>query len=291
MTLIVTFASEDYCVIASDRRISWTDDEGNQTDWEDTENKAIVIHGRWLMGYTGPARLDDLNTDAWAVQAIADPSSSNFVEAIRVHAERAIDDLRQVEGALRGLAFVIAGYYNLRSTGPDVFHAGIAVVSNALADDGSGWQPRSDFKAIASPPVQGPVDFRLRAIGRAPAQEELERAARAITTFRAENPGKVRGVIDALVQVIRDTAVVDSAVGQAVSVSVLPRSAVPAGGVATPTTVGLLDDPITELTCMLVPADDDLDGAIIYGPAMVGAEVLMWGAEVTTVQPDWWSDP
>jgi hypothetical protein len=56
VTLIVPFISEQFVAVASDRRITWLIGAA-PARWEDTENKAIVLAGHFLMGYTGFARL------------------------------------------------------------------------------------------------------------------------------------------------------------------------------------------------------------------------------------------
>jgi hypothetical protein len=52
VTLIVPFMSHEFVALASDRRITWKIG-GASKRWEDTENKAIVLVGQFIMGYTG----------------------------------------------------------------------------------------------------------------------------------------------------------------------------------------------------------------------------------------------
>ena len=40
-----------YAILVSDRRISWVDKDGKINTHEDTENKAIVLAGQFIMGY------------------------------------------------------------------------------------------------------------------------------------------------------------------------------------------------------------------------------------------------
>jgi hypothetical protein len=93
-----------------------------------------------------------------------------------------------------------------------------------------------------------------------------------------------------LVRVVRRVASASETVGNDVSVSVLPRIAVPAEAVAAPVGRGLVADPITELTCMYVPGDADVEDAEVYVPATVSPTIAMRGGEIWTTKPPWWKD-
>lgn len=65
MTLILGYISDQYAVLASDRRVTWIDSDGKVTLREDNENKAIVLTGQFIMGYTGFARLGGTKIEQW----------------------------------------------------------------------------------------------------------------------------------------------------------------------------------------------------------------------------------
>jgi hypothetical protein len=113
----------------------------------------------------------------------------------------------------------------------------------------------------------GTEDFWLRHVGRTPPQAARDAAEDAIRRARKRDRTRVLGVLNALVWLVRQTAKDDIAVGPDVSLSVLPRSAYGQQQVGAPKS-GIID-PVTEITCMFVPADrDDVTLADIYPPAL-----------------------
>src|SRR5438034_6380312 len=70
VTLIVPYMSQEFVALVSDRRITW-EIGGATQQWEDTENKAIVLASQFLMGYTGFARLGEVKTERWVADSLA----------------------------------------------------------------------------------------------------------------------------------------------------------------------------------------------------------------------------
>jgi hypothetical protein len=107
----------EFVALASDRRITWQIG-GASARWEDTENKAIVLGGHSLMGYTGFARLAQVKTEQWVVERLTgvDPSACFLVLA------------RETESAVNALGLP------LKRSG----HAFAAVGYTAVREDTSG---------------------------------------------------------------------------------------------------------------------------------------------------------
>jgi hypothetical protein len=131
VTLIVPFISEEFVALASDRRITW-EIGGASTRWEDTENKAVVLAGHFLMGYTGFARLGGVKTEQWVVEKLVGVDPSSYFSVLAAEAEPVVRAMKQpLERS--GHAFVAVGYGRFR-TDPAALHASAVTVSNALGD-------------------------------------------------------------------------------------------------------------------------------------------------------------
>ncbi len=282
MTLILAFISPEYVALASDRRITWTT-RGVLQDTEDTENKAVILCGHFLMGYTGLARLGAVKTEQWVVERLVNVTDpSDYFHVLEGEAEAAIRAIRQPPED-KGHAFVAVGYADVRgSTTGEREPVGV-VVSNATSPGGYGvWSPRESFHITRTPPLIGPDDFKLAALGGgSPPRAVMEEAIDLIRRYRKRRDrSHALGVLQVLVGVIRRVAERNEVVSADVSVSVLPRVAVPALDVSTP--LAGTTDPIEKLTCMFIPNDRSIDSAIVYGPATVCPGVATRGSEVWT---------
>jgi hypothetical protein len=291
VTLIVPFISEDFVALSSDRRITWQIG-GASTNWEDTENKAIVLAGHFLMGYTGFARLAGRRTEQWVVDTLRqvdDPTL--YFNVLAREGERAVKSLGQPVGR-SGHAFVAVGYGRFRRD-PGALHAFLVTISNALGDGTYGtWRPEPTFSVERSPTLSGSDDFRVSAFGISPPRAEIDLMVDHIQEYRTESPGGIVGVLELMVNLIRSVAARDDRVSSHVSLSVLPRAGVPASGIQAPASSGLIRDPIEQLTCMFVPDGRRPDQADIYVPGSIGpGSISMFDGELwVNRKPPWWRD-
>ncbi len=281
--------SQDFVALASDRRITWKIG-GASRRWEDTENKAIVLAGHFLMGYTGFARLGQVKTEQWVVEKLSGVDPPSYFTVLAAEAEKAVKAMGQpLERS--GHAFAAVGYGALRAEGSGELRPFGVTVSNALGHGEFGtWAPAKHFVARKTPPLLREDNFRLNAFGTSPPREVIDDTVDLIRRYRKRHPTRVLGVLQLLVDLVRRTADQCEGVSKDVSVSVLPRTAVPATAVAMPVASGLLLDPIETLTCMFVPDGSAVERAAVYGPAIVLPGLMMRGAEIWTTKPPWWKD-
>jgi hypothetical protein len=288
MTLILAFLSSEYVILASDRRITWTS-RGTVHRTEDTENKAIALCGHFLMGYTGFARLGNVKTDQWVVDRLVGVASpSDYFRVLRQEADSAIRAIAQPLGN-KGHAFVAVGYTDVRGSSTGEKEAVGVTVSNATGGGYGAWSPREAFEIARTPPLAGPHDFRLQPFGSGiPPRAIIEEAVDLIRRYRKRDRSRAVGVLQVLVGLIRRVAGSNQGVSADVSVSVLPREAVPAQWVSLPFTG--IGDPVEELTCIFVPANRGVESAISYGPATVCPGWATWGDEgwAGGHAPPWW---
>jgi hypothetical protein len=286
MTLIVPFVCDQFVALASDRRITWQIG-GASSKWEDTENKAVVLAGHHLLGYTGFARLGGVKTEQWVVEKLVGRDPSSYFHVLREEAERAVNAMNEPLDR-SGHAFVAVGYVNLRPD-PVTLHAAAITISNAVGDSPYGtWNPTRTFSARRTPPLAGSSDFRINAYGASPPRPVIDETVDLIKRYRKHHPDRVLGVLQLLVTLVRRVAAATDTVSMDVSVSVLPRVAVPAETVSARPSRGLVADPITELWCMYVPGDADAEDAEVYVPATVSPGIAMRGGEIWTTKPPWW---
>ncbi len=287
MTLILAFISEEYVALASDRRITWTIG-GARDRTEDTENKAVVLCGHFLMGYTGFARLGGVKTERWIVETLSDiPDPSDYFRVLSVEAQRAVAALKQPR-ARSGHAFVAVGFAAKRGDPPHKREAVGVTISNASGGGYGVWRPGPTFEITRTPPLVGPDDFRLGAQGIVPPRAQLEEAIDVIRRYRKRDRSRITGIAQVLVRLIR--SVTDEQVGDDISVSILPRAVVPAPTVSIP--FHGLRDPVDELTCVFVPKDRDAESALAYSPATVCPDLATFGGEIWSGDrpPPWWKE-
>jgi hypothetical protein len=292
MTLIVTYISDEYVILASDRRATWLDKDGKPLRHEDTTNKAIVLCGHFLMGYTGFAQLGGVSTEQWVGTSLADLDVSQYFGALTQKSEAAIKQIRRETGLKLkdcGQAFVAVGYGSFHDT-PDSLQAVGVTISNAVGDRYGSWQPREDFKATRTTPLSGRNDFRIGAFGAAPKEAALREAMDLIRRYRKHDISRVLGVCQVMINLIRETADKneDGLIGKDISVSVLPRTGVPALDVSIPKAG--ITDPVGNLICAFTPSDGNVEHAVAYSPATVCPQMATFGGEVWATKPPWWRD-
>jgi len=286
VTLIVPFISEEFVALASDRRITWQIG-GASKRWEDTENKTVVLAGHFLMGYTGFARLGGVKTEQWVVEKLVGVDPSSYFGVLEAEAEAAVRVMKEPLERT-GHAFVAVGYGRFR-TDPGAVHPTAVTVSNALGDGEYGrWAPVPQFSAQRIPPLRGPDDFRLSAFGTPPPRRVVDETVDLIRRYKKRHPGRALGVLQLMVDLVRQVAAGSDGVSRDVSVSVLPRAAVPADAVQMPVVSRLVPEPIETLTCMFVPEGSNAEHAEVYVPASVGPAMASFGGEIWSKKPPWW---
>jgi hypothetical protein len=294
VTLILAYTSNEYVALASDRRVS-TQRRGVTESWEDAANKAIVVHGRGLIGYTGFARLGGMETDRWVVEKLSGVEPPELIDVLTRETEVAVKTIARTARLpqhLTGHAFVFVAYSATSRDLSAPMGAYSVTISNALGDGQwekyGTWQPIARFCALRTEPVE-PGKFHLSAFGFVPSREEIRELRRHVHEYRLANPGKMLGIVDLMIRAIRRTADNHDEVGKAVSVSVLPRVALPRGPVVSiPLSGDAIRDPVTELTCFYVPEAAGITDAVSYPPAILGQGWMMQGAQVWTTKPPWW---
>ncbi|MEO3863744.1 hypothetical protein [Acrocarpospora sp. B8E8] len=167
MTLIVGYVSHDYVAVASDRTITIRQ-RGRSDIYKDVENKAIVLNGQAIMGYTGLAWLGGISTDRWVVGELSPLDPSEYFGALAGKSERAIDAIRRAGGLDRsqtGHAYLVVGYPVFEDDDPQRRRVpALVTISNALGSHYRSWRPRPGFE-INRQALTDDQDFLLESVG------------------------------------------------------------------------------------------------------------------------------
>src|SRR4051794_27438969 len=117
---------------------------GATQSYEDTQNKAIVLGGELLMGFTGFARFDQSPTDEWVVERLASYPRTEWLSALARESEAAVARIPGLTPERRGHAYAAVGFTNGPS-GPSTLPT-LLELSNSLGEDGHGWIPGPGFR-------------------------------------------------------------------------------------------------------------------------------------------------
>ena len=202
MTLILDCIARDAVFQVSDRRL--TDAYGG-TVVDDQSNKAVVVDGRIVFGYTGLAIINGQRTDQWLAQVIADGPTQDMsavANRIRDKATAAFSRLR-CPTILKRHAFRGTGWFRLKNE--DEPSPGLITVHN-LFDHETGNlldQPLPEFKVHSYFPAELRGGCLIRNVGIDPSPVERSTIFRLVSKC-CKNKHATRGaVLQALIRSVQ----------------------------------------------------------------------------------------
>jgi len=204
-----------------------------------------------------------MHTDEWIVEQLRDRDPSEYFETLRRNTQLAMEAMR-LPPAQRYHAYVAVGFIGPTREELRPVHVEI---DNSL-EDGKWAKVRPEFRLGVHDLGRRPLI--LRTYGQRVIPNRRQACERAIRKYRQANPGKILGVLQCMVGLVRDVAESSNYVGSNVSVAVLPRACVGDGGFTMP--IGPATDPVTEITAFTLPGKEDIAAGhpmIQYGPAMI----------------------
>lgn len=292
MTLIVGVVTEKFAFLVSDRRITWFDDRAEPVGFEDSENKAILLNGNFLMGYTGFARLghsdsrpDGIETDFWTAEVLAHSQPEKYFVDLRDAISKEVSRIA-VAPHLKGHAFLAVGYSSIDGRIVPTY----ATVSNALAEGYGTWKPTSVFKASGTgmpnadtdPPDAGRL--LMAAVGIVPPKEIAATYVEQIQALLRVDDSKIVPCIEVVIEMVRAVAANEQGVGADVSISVLPRASVGSGYFMV--SASGIADPIDEPIAGYAPAGSGVDSAKTYNPLLISPGMVIGGGETEFGAPE-----
>lgn len=230
MTLILSCLTSEYAIQVSDRRLVRSD--GRILD--DHSNKAILVNGHIIFGYTGLAYMDSGKTknDEWFLNVLNEahkvhPNASLTITAEYV-AKCATDIVCQIKASavLKRLAFVGIGWGRL--TGKDELCPIYVAISNMHDNNGKLLsQAQPDFSVLVfTPPDNMPV--MLVSDGQLLSKEIRKKVLRSLKKC-VENGVGPKTMARILVATVRNVASTNQMVGRNLLVNSIPKAAVHPG--------------------------------------------------------------
>lgn len=222
MTLILSCATEEHVIQASDRRLTSLHDGSLITD---EQNKAVLFCGRVAFAYTGLATMPgNVHTDLWIAQRLADERCNTIAHALRVLRARATDAFVDIRLDRRKKRHSIVGIGWTRNTVDAAWLPVYCLITNAQSPDGS-WMPEATEEFRTELIVgTGRKSVAIHWAGSGFSNEDV----RALTATLGESIGRRstalelrQHVLDALAR----AATRSNTIGKSMMAVVLPRSA------------------------------------------------------------------
>lgn len=283
MTLIVSLMTDRFVALVSDMRVTWIQG-GRVTAIQDTDVKAFLIADRFLMGFTGVARIDGLRTEAWVADLVKNVRPTEYFRAIATGTQ-ALFNRFKLQGQPH--SFLAVGYANRSSDGRLVPCR--ILVTNHPATVGFGADTRNlcdDFVVRAE--QLGNRRWSLATVGAhvpRKAEAELSRFLRPLVKHEV-TPLRT---VDSLVQLVDFVAERDVTVGSQQIIATMARAAVPTASCAIPFTAeAALTASRDDVVCLNVPdkANRWVQPIVAYGPAIISDGFQMIGSQVMTGTTD-----
>jgi hypothetical protein len=262
-------------VMVSDRRLTNADTGEVITG---IENKALILSGHLMMGYTGIARLGGVPTIEWVIGKLA---GKQLTENFRVLETESASAVRSFPQKYRQHAYLAAGWLldSKNEYVPVAF-----ITSNFIQPNGTMLSKAAPnfttFKVLL--PHSNAVVV-LSAGARVPDTLKIA-ACRTIRRYRKQNRYRPQGIVQILGDALLSVAGANNSVGRDVMVTSFPRAAAP----ITEIVMAFHDRSWeTQLIARYVGQDSQV---MQYVPAMVSADLANYGAEVWTERPPWWHE-
>lgn len=229
MTLVLACLTREVVYQISDRRLTGLAPPHEPRD--DETNKAVVVAGRVVFGYTGLAQIETEQTDLWLTRILAGGSSDDMslvAERLRIAATEAFRKIKCDEQSKRH-AFQGVGWFRLK--GETALTPGILTVDNAIDHSTGGWLPvpKDEFTTTTQFPTTLPAGCILNSVGFPLSSSEKGAIVRLIRKCVKHRRSTPRTVVSGLVIALRWLSKrygPNSAIGAGLMVVSLPRQSV-----------------------------------------------------------------
>jgi hypothetical protein len=285
VTLIVYVLTEEYVLLASDRRVV-TFQGKTQISKEDKGLKTFILRGQMLMGYTGIAELDGASMEEWVAGRLNGVRPNAIPEALAQGMQEYFD--RHPEVAKAPHHFRLAGFaYNPGRT-PSKWPLGYEVGNchwQAVGDQvrATGVLPRFGWRETRFGNRRQAVGavgypYSLRAL------RDLEAKVRLARRANPYDPSLVFGDVIAFMRAVAARS--DGYVGDTILLTSMPKTATPMENIrwAVPLGPEGMSAARSEPFAMMLPAGST-DGQT-YLPAMIYPGIQVIRATFGPTDPD-----
>lgn len=273
MTLVLSLATNDCLYQISDRRLTRPD--GTVTT--DEENKATLVHGRMVFGYSGLAMIDNKPTDQWFAFTAGDAHQNDLqlvLDYVRGSATTALAD-ESCLNKYKRVAFVGVGWARL-SEGA-ALTAIDCTVTNAQTEDGRWlYDALPQFFNINRIMDYSSHGFEMFPTGVALGKSDWKETWRTMDSCIQHKP-EPEAIVYALARCMYKLADRDSRIGKSLMAVSLPRAVVERGEQGVRAAVPTLD----AACCVYIPQSSDPQKLVWYGPNVVGPTGTIGGVRIT----------
>lgn len=298
MTLIVAIATDEWVALASDRRVTWR--HGNKTErFEDDTMKTFVLDGRFLLGFTGVARIGGVHMEEWLRDVLHGVQTDQMFLAIQTAIQKEFDSqphaIRSIPHTFAAVGFAKRGKDGIESPG------GI-YLSNCMSEAGVPNSRRVNGKFLGRQMLLGNQKHHVFTVGWDVPSGERKALDEAVRIALRADPHDPLLLIGPVVEMMRRVAARSrGGVGESILFSSIPRSAVPVNSWALSSGLATVSG-ANEAVAVYLPAnslsriDQQVErngGAVIYPPAtyspdsaMTGMSMIFEGDSVYLPMPD-----
>jgi hypothetical protein len=275
MTLILTCLTEEYIVQVSDRRLTTVDRTGKIIKVADeASNKAVFLDHKWIIGFTGLAKLSGTRADKWLAEQLVDTAALPFVSRLKEVARALPGAVAYAPEAARLTAFVGAGFARINNGAirPTEFH-----IANYLDANGKPGPLTSEF-AVRVKPLKPHQDFAVMEAGVHLFESNRRQLRQSIRSARKRSAGPVE-IARLLADAIWCVSTYSSGVGDRLMICLLPRKAVNAAVAGADAFVsgGIRINPDQASFFYLGPETSEL---VQFGPTVVSPGMILSDIEM-----------
>lgn len=230
MTLVIAVLTQNYVILASDRRISRpivdpTSPRGFRIEARDSDIKTVTLDHRYLLGFSGIARINDFRMEATLVEWLEPPVPSiMYFETIRDRIQEYFDD-KQLFDMNVSHAFVGAGFVHDPRGNRWITES--TMVSNSFDsnDEYSNVFISRNFRVVTKRLFGNRPT--IRTVGAEIPTLEYQQLQRALIKATNQHPRDPQPMFQPMIRALRATAAINPTVSKEMILSSLPRVAVP----------------------------------------------------------------
>jgi tetratricopeptide (TPR) repeat protein len=260
MTLILNCLTHDYLFQVSDRRLVYTDKNGDVKDIrDDNANKAIFYCGHITFGYTGLADIEGKRSDYWLLEKLP-TSFETFHSKIKEDATEAFKKLPPKFKPWKRHAFVGIGWIRVQKAGP--LHPALVLISNFHSENGKQLSSVNESFSVFSMRLPDQESLFIYPVGQPIDKEILNRLHRNIRK-RLKKRADYKEIMKVLIGEVRGIAEKSKGkIGKNLMAVGMPKAAAGSGLVSP---IRGIADYVESMNIFLYFPNDRSDG-MIYSP-------------------------
>lgn len=226
MTLILSCLTKNTVFQISDRRLTNAACPSEVLD--DERNKAVVVDGRIVFGYTGLSEIRGEKTDDWLARIVSKASTRDMSQVACQIRDAATEDFGRMRlpSQYKYQAFQGAGWFRLK--GEEHLCPGIVTIDNGIDHQTGSWlpAPMSEFRVSSQFPSKMPGECVLNSVGFTPSIQEKSAIVRLLRKCVKHRRATPHAVQHALIISMRWLSSRNPTIGPGLMAVCLPKKSV-----------------------------------------------------------------